>query len=323
MAPDTDTELLGRRVQTRAYGKLNLRLKVCGRRADGYHLLSMLNTQVSLADEISLLLHAEKGSRVVVHGVPNAEELSDLERNIAARAAQRYLAACGSKLRFTIEISKRIPQGGGMGGGSADAAAVLSMLQSAFEGCGAGLPSSDMAALALSLGADVPYFLQGGLALVSGIGEEVSNVVAPELDGAQVLLFMPEDTSETAQVYAHYRERYPKLARRHDPIQEKLSALPLTEAGTDERYRVIIESIENDFEELLPALLPRVWRAIEIARSDDSLRVGLTGSGSVFFALPRVRNTEIVDNLHSLRTKLAPLGVAVLPSNLRTVRHHL
>jgi len=145
-----------------ARAKTNLGLAVLGRRPDGYHELHTLFATLDLADRV-VLEPRPRGIELVVRGA----ELPGGPENLAYAAAQAYLAAAGIGAGVRVVLEKQIPIAAGLGGGSADAAAVLRGLERLF---GAGV---DLLALACKLGADVPFLLKGGLAEARGTGEEL------------------------------------------------------------------------------------------------------------------------------------------------------
>jgi 4-diphosphocytidyl-2-C-methyl-D-erythritol kinase len=174
-----------------APAKLTLSLAVTGVRADGYHELRAEMVTLSLADD---LIFADGGTGLTVIAEPGtrAEGLDSGEGNLITRA----LALVGR--RADVQVVKRIPVGGGLGGGSSDAAAVLR-----WAGC------TD-AAVALTLGADVPFSVAGGRAMVEGIGEKVTPL---EFEAREFLLAVPPFGVDTAAVYA----AWDRLAREGDP----------------------------------------------------------------------------------------------------------
>ena len=154
-----------------APAKLNLFLHVTGRRADGYHELQTLFQLLDLSDTIAV--------RVRVDGAierPEGPEGVAAESDLAVRAARVLKAASGSPLGATLRVLKRIPQGGGLGGGSSDAATVLLALNQLW---GLGLPQADLLSLARPLGADVPVFIEGFSAWGEGIGDRLTPVQLP------------------------------------------------------------------------------------------------------------------------------------------------
>ena len=144
-----------------AYGKINWSLLVTGTRKDGYHLLDTVMQRITLADEITLFPASEWGIECSDSKTPKTC------KNTAFIAAQAYAKASGITDAYTISILKRIPVGAGLGGGSADAAAVLSALNGKYNA----LSEQELLDLALSVGADVPFCLAGGCARCTGVGE--------------------------------------------------------------------------------------------------------------------------------------------------------
>lgn len=159
----------------RAPAKLNLFLHVTGRRDDGYHLLQSVFQLIDLADVLHFDLR-DDGAIVRMTEVPGVSADDDLvvraARLLADAAAARGLRAGGAD----IAIDKRIPMGGGLGGGSSDAATTLIALNQLWQ---TGLARSELMALGLQLGADVPFFLLGENAFVEGIGEQLTPVSTP------------------------------------------------------------------------------------------------------------------------------------------------
>ncbi len=169
---------LTERVVVEAFAKLTLSLRVVGVRSDGYHLLESEMVTVDLADRLEF----SAGNALMVEG-PAGAGVPDGNDNLVSRS----LAAVGR--RAAVRVVKRIPPGAGLGGGSADAAAVLR-----WAGC------RDVA-VAASLGADVPFCLIGGRAKVSGIGEEVSALPWEGVEGRAYTLLTPPIGVSTAAVY--------------------------------------------------------------------------------------------------------------------------
>ena len=182
----------GRRVTVRARAKVNLGLEVLGRRPDGYHELLTLLSAIDLADRVTLEA-ATEGIEVVCDapGVPSPHE------NLAWRAADIMRRQTGIRAGVRIRIQKAIPVAAGLGGGSADAAAVLAGLGPLW---GISLPAAELHALATELGMDVPFFLGEGPALASGRGEELTPVSPPR--PLALVLVNPGFPIATREVYA-------------------------------------------------------------------------------------------------------------------------
>ena len=155
-----------------APAKLNLFLHVTGRRQDGYHELQTLFQLIDLNDTVSLTVR-EDGRIERPAGPVGVDPDSDL----TVRAAKALQVATGSGLGASIRISKRIPMGGGLGGGSSDAATVLLALNQLWR---CGLSVDELARLGLPLGADVPVFVRGSSAWAEGVGERLVPVELPE-----------------------------------------------------------------------------------------------------------------------------------------------
>jgi len=181
-------------VVERACAKLNLGLAVRGRREDGYHELHTLFATVDVCDEVRLEA-APGGVALRVVGDVDVPAGPD---NLAWRAAEAYLGAAGVPGGVAIELTKHVPTGAGMGGGSADAAAVLRGLARIYPA------EVDLPALALELGADVPFLLRGGLAEARGVGEQLVYLKPVE---AHFVLVKPPFEVPTAAAYAALEPR--------------------------------------------------------------------------------------------------------------------
>jgi 4-diphosphocytidyl-2-C-methyl-D-erythritol kinase len=155
-----------------APAKLNLFLHVTGRRPDGYHELQTLFQLIDLTDTITIRVRPDGEITR-----PQGPDGVAADQDLTVRAARALKSATGARQGATLEIAKRIPQGGGLGGGSSDAATVLLALNELW-GCGLGLP--ELAAIGLPLGADVPVFVQGFSAWAEGVGERLTPVELPE-----------------------------------------------------------------------------------------------------------------------------------------------
>ncbi len=174
-----------------AYAKLNLSLRVRGRRPDGYHDIDSIVQTIDLADR--LLIHVADGD-----GLHVTNDLPGLEGpDLVERAAAAVLAAKGARRDVTIDVAKGIPAGAGLGGGSSDAAAVLRFLNLAVPPA---LPEHRLHAVAAELGSDVPLFLVGGCVRIQGRGERVEACPEPRAETFAVLA--PPVHCSTPVVYA-------------------------------------------------------------------------------------------------------------------------
>lgn len=250
-----------------ACAKINLYLKITHPRPDGFHELRTLFQTVGLADEVELELLP---SGDILFSCDNPE-VPVGESNLCVQAALALRGRAGTGAGARIHLRKRIPMGGGLGGGSADAAAVLAGLDRLWE---TRLPRPDLLELAAGLGADVPFFLWGGSALGFGRGEEV--VPLPDVTSSSVLLILPPVAVNTGWAY---RKLNFLLTKRGWPsklsgLRELLSGIPISRS-----------LYENDFE---AAVFPEFPMLEEIR--DRLVEVGaatalMSGSGSTLFGL--------------------------------------
>lgn len=184
-----------KKLSARAYAKLNLYLDITGRRADGYHLLETVMQSISLYDTVTVEISGGSGITVKC----DRGDVPADRRNTAYRAAELFLQESGIKAQTDILLEKHIPSGAGMGGGSADAAAVLRLLNSGF---GCPLSEGRLFDIAAQVGADVPFCLAGGTKLCRGIGEQLSE--HPAAEGVTFLVIKPEFSCPTGAAYTSY-----------------------------------------------------------------------------------------------------------------------
>jgi 4-diphosphocytidyl-2-C-methyl-D-erythritol kinase len=234
-----------------APAKLNLFLHVTGRRADGYHELQTLFQLIDLCDDLVLSVRADG----VIERTAGPEGVEP-ETDLAVRAARALKAATGTALGASIQVRKRIPVGGGLGGGSSDAATVLVALNELWE---CRLPPGELTALGLSLGADVPVFIGGSSAWGEGVGERLTPVALPE---AWYVIVHPGVTVSTAGVF-----QSPELTR-NSPL---ITIRAFFEAGG-----------RNDCEPVVRSRFPEVAEAMQWLGRHAPAR--LSGTGSCVFA---------------------------------------
>ncbi|GIX22225.1 MAG: 4-diphosphocytidyl-2-C-methyl-D-erythritol kinase [Gammaproteobacteria bacterium] len=234
-----------------APAKINLFLRVVGRRADGYHLLQTQFQFLDLADRVWLAVRRDGHIRRL-RPLPGVPETADL----AWRAAAALKEAAGLSLGVDLAVDKRIPMGGGLGGGSSDAATVLRVLNRLW---GLDWPRERLAALGLALGADVPVFVFGRAAWAEGVGERLT---ARDADERPVLVVAPPVAVSTPALFAD-----PALPR---------DAPPLDPAAADP------EALENAFEPLVRARHPEIAAAFDWFAARGR-RARLSGSGGCLF----------------------------------------
>ncbi len=234
-----------------APAKLNLFLHVVGRRADGYHLLQSIFRLIDRADFVHLEPRAD-GAIVRTGDLPGVPE----EHDLTVRAARLLQAHAAEGSGVGIRLEKNLPMGGGLGGGSSDAATVLLALNRLWN---VNLPRAALQALALRLGADVPVFVFGRTAFAGGIGELLDPVEAPP---AWYVVLTPPVEVPTAAIFAA-----PELTRDTAPLR----IAPFS-AGMG----------RNDLEPVVVGRYPEVARHLEWLARFGAAR--MTGSGACVFA---------------------------------------
>jgi 4-diphosphocytidyl-2-C-methyl-D-erythritol kinase len=245
-----------------APAKLNLFLHITGRRPDGYHLLQSVFMLIDWCDTLHLELRTD-GQITRTDLLPHAGEPLPAE-DLVMRAARALQRASGTTLGVHIGLEKRIPSQAGMGGGSSDAASCLLALQRLW---GVRLPSDQLQAVALSLGADVPFFLCGSHAWVEGIGEKITPMALPP---ARFVVVKPAAGVPTEAIF-----RAPGLKR--DTETATIQGFAANADGP------IYGFGHNDLQPVAQALCPQVGQSLDWL-SRQHLKGRMTGSGSAVFA---------------------------------------
>lgn len=238
-----------------APAKLNLFLHVIGRRPDGYHLLQSVFRLIDRGDTLHLAPRAD-GRILRTHPLAGVPEESDL----CVRAARLLQAAAGCRQGVEITLEKRLPMGGGLGGGSSDAATALLALNRLWS---LNWPRERLQALGLRLGADVPFFIFGRNAFAEGVGETLQPVNLPP---AWYLVVEPPVSVPTAEIFSA-----PNLTR-----NTKVIKMADFSAGWGGLYG------QNDLEPVVCERYPEVARALAWLRQHAEAR--MTGSGACVFA---------------------------------------
>ena len=259
-----------RALRVRSYAKVNLGLEVLGTREDGYHELRTLFQTIDVHDDIVL----RPRPRALVVKCRHPLVPTD-DSNLALRAARDLRRYARVTTGVEIDLTKRIPVGGGLGGGSSNAAAVLMGLDRMW---GLGLGPAGLLPLARRLGADVPYFLLGGTALGLARGDEVYPL-RRQLRG-WVVLVDPGLPVSTANVFARIDSRL--TPRENSTSIFHFVSRELEGVGV---YRLLVNDLEEAAMEEAPALRERVARIRDVLRGEGALVAALSGSGSSFFGL--------------------------------------
>ena len=285
-----------------AYAKVNFTLEVLGVRTDGYHDLRSVVVPISLADEVTLEPADEVTLEVVGCGGRGATALPDIgvDDNLAMRAARLMQRVGGRKEGVSITLEKRIPVGGGLGGGSADAAAVLNGLN---EMWGLGIPKPELAILGAEIGSDVPALVLGGPVLMEGRGERVTECLVPGavVHGAELkrkdghvsnapstkhqapstfhlVLANPGAFCSTAEIFKAFA---PHLPNRPEILYNIRLAM---QAGDD---AAVALALQNDLEATATRLHPEIGAARRRLEEAGCLGVSMSGSGATVFGIVR------------------------------------
>ena len=253
-------------LQIPAYAKINLTLEVTGRRDDGYHDVATILQTVDLADTLTL---EAAGALTVECDDPALSGADNIVWQAAAALAQRAGIAPGAR----IHIAKRIPVAAGLGGGSADAAAALRGLNRLW---GLDWPPDDLAAVAATLGSDVPFFLTGGTALGTGKGDVIAAL--PGLPAAEALLVVPADT----------------IAAKTPTLYRALTAADFSDGSHTQRVAGVIAAAglltsadgRNAFERAAPGIFPGLAGVWETVAALAQHPPRLSGAGPALFCLP-------------------------------------
>jgi 4-diphosphocytidyl-2-C-methyl-D-erythritol kinase len=259
-----------RRARLRALAKINLGLKVLAKRADGYHELRTVFQTISLADRLEAEFEPARRTRIEVVSRP------EIPGNLVERAARLALEEMGVTGVARLKLTKRIPIGGGLGGGSSDAAAVLLALPVL---AGRRLPLGRLMELAAGLGSDVPFFLLGGTAVAVGRGTELYPL--PDAPAVRGLVVAPEIEVPTAEAYRGLGRKltssmpFSMIGGFQSWVWERVAS-PRAGAGPE---------VGNDFEPVVFARYPgleTVKRKLERLGARPAM---LSGSGAAVFGL--------------------------------------
>lgn len=255
-----------RRARVRAPAKINLDLRVLGKRPDGFHEIRTVFHTISLADTLEIAFTPAAATEISVAG-------ADIPDNLVVKAARLVLEAAGASGRAEFRLGKKIPMGAGLGGGSSDAAAVLLALPVL---AGARMDGAQLARLAAELGSDVPFFLLGGAAVGLGRGTELYPL--PDFPARAGVLAAPGVHVCTAEAYAALGFP-PSSGLTTEAQQNKIFSFQ-SQIWSGEWY-----APRNDFEAVVFARHPELAdckRRLEEAGAKPAL---MTGSGSALYGL--------------------------------------
>ncbi len=245
-------------MKLKANAKINLSLQICGKRPDGYHLIDTVMHSISLYDEITL----QKAEKITVK-----TDISGLDgkENLAYEAAELFFSDFQIDGGVKIEIKKNIPLSAGLGGGSADAAAVLVGLRELYNPL---ITNADLEKIALKLGADVPFFIQGGCLRAEGIGEILTTL--KPLSKGYILLCKGEEKTSTGEMY------------------RTLDSKEYGKCNTDAVIKAVEQNDLNGIARNIYNAFGEIWKDSFVKKAmllELPLAVSLSGSGPTWFSL--------------------------------------
>ncbi|MGQ3171395.1 MAG: 4-(cytidine 5'-diphospho)-2-C-methyl-D-erythritol kinase [Methylophilus sp.] len=252
--------------------KLNLFLHITGRRADGYHALQSIFLLLDHGDDLHIRLRSD-GQLLLQNPLTGVAPENDL----IIRAARALQTASGCQLGAEIHCTKRTPMGGGLGGGSSDAATVLLALNQLWQ---LGYSRQQLMQIGLTLGADVPVFIFGQPAWAEGVGEQLSAVaLAPEIMDKYYVVITPQVQVPTAEIFAHQA-----LTRDSKPLR-------IADFSNGANSSAFWQQTRNDMEAVVCALYPEVNNTLAWLKQYGDAR--MSGSGaSVFIAVDSAEKAD-------------------------------
>lgn len=261
-----DIVISGNRAMARSYAKINLTLDVLNKRSDGYHNVEMIMQTLNLYD---LVLVDRDASGISIS--TNLKYLANNEKNIAYKAAEAFYTTLGIKGGVKIMIHKNIPVAAGLAGGSGNAAAVLLAMNMLYN---TGLSVDELCKIGLSLGADIPFCIQGGTQLAEGIGEILTPIKT--IAAYYVLLVKPPINVSTPIIY----NEIDRLKRTKKPnTQAMIKALENNDICS------VAKNLCNVMENVTEGMHPIINGIKSKMLSDGALGASMSGSGPTIFGI--------------------------------------
>ena len=272
-------------MKLKACAKINLTLDVIGKRADGYHLIDSVFQSVSLCDEIDI----KKSNTITVRCTDNT--ICD-RSNIAYKAAQKFFEYVGIDGGADIKIEKHIPLAAGLGGGSADAAAVIVALDRLYE---TNLSQYTLCEIGLSVGADVPFCIMGGTARVGGIGEKIEKM--SDMPECAIIIIKHGKKQSTADMYRQV-DTYP---------QDKYYTQSMVDGIENSNLSAVCKNVFNAFSSVC-----NDEKLTKDIKNTNPLAVSLSGSGPTVFAI--YENLETANEARFTLEQKGYSPIVALPS---------
>jgi 4-diphosphocytidyl-2-C-methyl-D-erythritol kinase len=255
-------------VRLRAFAKVNYALDVLGLRGDGYHGIRTVMQSISLADEVELRGGAG-GFDLWLE--PEGVEIGPQERNTAYLAWEALRRRTGEELPAGVMLRKRIPAGAGLGGGSADAAAVLVGLNELF---GLGLRADELRGIGTGVGADVPFCISGGTALGEGVGEILTPLPAPPAH--RIVVAKPLSSADTGKIYCAYDETRTESTQSVAPVVSALCSGSLPDLAS---------AIGNDLTPVTASFVTEVAVLERTLEASGAIGTSMSGSGTAVYGI--------------------------------------
>jgi len=255
------------KINLKAFAKINIGLNIISKRKDGYHELETIFQQIDLSDDI--LISVREDTKVVLES--ESEDIPLDKKNICFKAAILLKELSGISRGVNIAISKRIPIGAGLGGGSSDAAATLKGLVKLWE---LSCTKNDITNIAKQLGADVPFFIKGGTAFATGIGDKLTQIEFPKK--YYCVLVYPNIKISSAWAYKNFNfnlTKTKKIVKLSEIFQKNFDLFKLKNYA------------RNDFEEVVFREFPELYEVKRKLYHSGAFFASMSGSGSTIFGL--------------------------------------
>ena len=268
-----------------AFAKINVGLKITNRLPNGYHCIHSLFQEINLNDTVDITRTNSQNIDFSASGLDVPEDSS----NLCVKSANYFCEKFGITEGFHIHLEKRIPIGSGLGGGSSDAAATLIGLRTLTK---INISDNQMIKLSAKIGADVPFFINGGLQLAENIGDKLTPIKEHIFKDYIFVLVKPNFDISTSWAYSELRKtlQLDKLGHKFAPILKPIKW----------------QLFENDFEKVILPSYPEVGRIKQVLIEHDALHACLSGSGSTVFGVFHNNETALkaVELLPSYQTFL-------------------
>jgi len=253
-----------------SYAKINLILRILGKRPDGYHTLQTVLQTIDLQDQLTF--EFEAATTFDINLKLSDPQIPSDESNLIHRACQAFHKIHPLKHRVNIKVEKRIPIQSGLGGGSSNAAATLIAISRLYDWP---IPMKELHQIAATLGSDVPFFLEGGSALGTVRGDKIRKL--DDWPGVNVLLLIPDVSCSTSAIYEEYDRR--------NLLTLESKSIKIRGVQRPESQRDYVSLVKNDLERVVFALYPELDSIKKRLLKLGAIAAALTGSGSAIFGL--------------------------------------